>query len=161
MFASFFYQGEPPEPETLVDMARECLVATMRSDRGFDDDVCEQMVDALASAWQAARQHARREAVRDALSNSELPDEDEPCFSSAADAERAYCKRAQRVYAPRVRRAFPHYDPDDETISWPEGLAYRAGWPKAFLLALASTIGEIEAERTVAMFRHMQRMEAS
>lgn len=153
MLASFFYQGEPPEPETLLDMAREALVAASDSSNEFDDDTCKAMVDGLVRAWMAARAHAHRD---------DEEDWEEPTHETAAEAEAAFRKVSLAVYVARVRQAYPEYDPsDDGVLWWPEGMAYRKGWPKAFIEAVARTLGEIDGDRSVAMFKYMQQRKAA
>jgi len=147
MLASFFYQGEPPEAATLLDMARECLVAESRSDSDLDSDTCKSMVEGLVRAWVAAREHAHRDDQREWK---------EPTHETAAQAEEAYRKVALAVYVRVVQRAYPHYDPvGDGVLWWPEGMAHRAGWPRVFVRAIAKTLGEIEGDRSVALFRYM------
>jgi hypothetical protein len=147
MLASFFYQGDVPTAESLIDMARECLVAASNSD--IDDDLSCSMVEGLAIAWCAAyRHHAENDK------DDEHPDVD--FYEDAKEAERDYCKVAMRAYERTVRRESPNYKADPESIWWPDGLAYnRHSWPKTFLRALASTAGEIEGDRTVALARYM------
>jgi hypothetical protein len=146
MLASFFYQGDPPTAETLLDMAREALVATANDT--LDSAWCEGMVEGLVTAWTAARAHER----------GDEDDAEEPCFETGSEAEHAYMKRGLRVYVKRVKQAFPDYEPsDDGVIWWPEGMKVRRGWPKAFVAAIAVTLGEIEGDRSVATFKYMQQ----
>jgi len=148
MLASYFYQGDVPEPETLLDMARQTLVAESNSDGALDPDVCRALVDGLAKAWSAARQYA---------------DEDwEGSWLNRREAEVLYRKVALRAYVSVVRRTFPDYDCEDGdgVIWWPEGLTERDGWPKEFVTKLAATLGEIEGDRTVVTYRYMQKLDA-
>jgi len=143
MLAAFFYQGDVPEPSTLLDMARECLVAESNGD--LDSDVCKALVSGLCKAWCAAREHAGSD------------DHDEPRFETAANAETAYMRVANRHHDARVRLDYPEYQPHEEgSLWWPDGLASESGWPVAFINGLAATLGEIEGENTIACARYFE-----
>lgn len=151
MLASFFYEGDVPTPETLLDMAREALVAELRND--MESETCAAMVDGLAKAWEAARDHERREES-DA-------DAREPCFDTAADAESAYHDRFMRAYKTAVQREYPGYNPSDDGVGWwPEGMTHRGGWPKRFVLAVAATLGEVDGDSTVATAKYFEERKA-
>jgi len=156
MLASFFYQGDVPETEALLDMARNALVAESNGD--LDTDACRAMVDGLSKAWVAARGHESGE--EDDVDGSATW---EPTLLVRQDAEALYRRVALKVYVRRVRRAFPDYNCEDGdgVIWWPEGLTYeRDGWPKGFVTKLALTLGEIEGDRTVHLFKAMQKIHA-
>jgi hypothetical protein len=156
MLASFFYQGDVPEPETLLDMARNALVAEGAGD--LETEECRTMIDGLSLAWVAARRHESGE--EDEVDGSATW---EPTRLTRQDADVLYRRVALKVYVRRVKKTFPDYNCEDGdgVIWWPEGLTYeRDGWPKEFVTKLALTLGEIEGDRTVHMFKAMQELDA-
>lgn len=146
---AFFYDGEIPSSVTFMDMARQALVSCeVKND--LDVDLCRKMVDGLCDAWSAAQEY---EEGDDSYS--------EPRFDSFKEAERAYHQIYMRAYAQEVRRSYPKYDPSDDGLGWwPDGLKERAGWPTAFVKALAQTLGAVEGAHTVAAYRYMEKRQA-
>lgn len=149
MMDAFFYQGDVPTAESLLDMAREVLVACEVKNE-LEEEVCLPMLDGLSRAWAAARDHETGEDSHD-----------EPTHDSAHEAERAYHQAYTHHYKATIAKSFPDYDPGDEVGWWPNGMSQRRGWPVAFIAAVAVTLGRVEGAHSVAMYREMQRMDAA
>lgn len=144
MLAAFFYQGDVPEPEALLDMARQCLVAEQRG--ALCADICKPLIDGLCTAWCAAREHQAEEG------------HNEPRFATAADAEYAFATIATKHHDVTVRLTHAGYERKGEPpLCWPEGLKYVSGWPVAFISKLAATYGEIEGTRSVAIAKYFEK----
>jgi len=146
MLASFFYQGEVPEAGTLLDMATQALVSESSGDGDLDSGICRKLIDGLAKAWLAVREH----------------EEHGDTLLDAAEAEALYVKLGLRAYIRTVKRDYPHYECEDGdgVIWWPEGLTHRDGWPRLFIAKLAEPLGEIEGDRSVALFKYMAARKA-
>jgi hypothetical protein len=142
---TYLYQGEVPEPDTVLDMGRQLLVATTVSDDALDEVLCASMLDAVAALYVGSLQHHREQEAR--------------ICDSAQHAERIYLDAAQGAYLKAIRRDYPNYDADPEAMMWPEAMRYREGWPYTFVVALGKTLGEIEGERSVAVFRWVAKQE--
>jgi len=152
MLAAFFYQGDVPESTTIMDSALECLVAEGNGD--LDDMTCQSILDGLVKTWKALREHER-------YTEDGGDDCAEPCFDSFEIGERAYMDAFTKRYVAVVRREFQNYDPSDDGVAWwPSGMSTSGYWPKAFVLKIAQTIGEIEGVKSIQMFKYMQKMDA-
>jgi hypothetical protein len=153
---SFFYQGDVPTAETLLEAAIEALVACEARNH-LDADLCRPMVDGLVKAWCAAREHEASRGDNEAEDGYE-----ERLFDSANEAERAYHQAFTRHYRAVVERAYPKYDASDDGVGWwPDGMNHRNGWPVAFVEALAKTLGAIDGGQAVAMWRYMEEKRAA
>ena len=48
---SYLYQGEVPEPDAVLDMGRQLLIAsTLSGDEALDETICASMLDAVAAS---------------------------------------------------------------------------------------------------------------
>lgn len=142
---SYLYQGEVPEPDSVLDMARQLLVASTLSNHALSEETCAEMLDGLAAVYVGAvRHHCERETR---------------ICDDASHAERIYVDAANGTYMTALRRAYPDYDPDPEVLMWPDAMRYREGWPLMFVLSLGRTLGEVEGDRSVAVFRWMREQE--
>jgi hypothetical protein len=150
-FAHFFY-GDGWDAAEAADAAEDALIkACVTLEHECDgSDAAKSILSGYRRVWVGCQEAADEEG-----------DFDPGYFETVADAEQCYRRLYLKAYVRTIRRSYPKYETDGDGLGWwPEALPYDSAWPRKLLAKLATVMGEIEGERSVAMARHFEQKDA-
>lgn len=150
MGLAHFLYGEWDAAEAATAAQDELIKALIALEEGSDGDVAMAITSGYRSVWVGAQEVAAEDGDADLE------------YLSEPQAEKFYRECFLKTYVQTVRRSYPKYKADDDEglAWWPDSLRLDSVWPRKLLARIAAVVGEIEAERGVAMTRHFEQREA-